>query len=215
MTTHTHQTAPTQFVEANGVRFAYRRFGKTGGVPIVMNIHFRGTMDHWDPADNRRSGRAPRSDLVRQRGRRRELGRGAGHFPDMATDAIAFIKALGIGKADVLGIRSAARSPRRSPCKRPTWCASWSWSAPGRAAPTPPPANRRRYFRRPMIRPNISGSPRISHLLRPVARPDSRISNASTAAGIVAPRSARHPPRRSSSDRQIEREGRRRSGLSG
>jgi hypothetical protein len=28
---HTHQTAPTQFVEANGIRFAYRRFGKTAG----------------------------------------------------------------------------------------------------------------------------------------------------------------------------------------
>ena len=27
----THQTAPTQFVEASGIRFAYRRFGKTGG----------------------------------------------------------------------------------------------------------------------------------------------------------------------------------------
>jgi hypothetical protein len=25
VTTHTHQTAPTQFVEANGIRFAYRR----------------------------------------------------------------------------------------------------------------------------------------------------------------------------------------------
>ena len=24
---HTHQTAPTQFVEANGIRFAYRQFG--------------------------------------------------------------------------------------------------------------------------------------------------------------------------------------------
>jgi hypothetical protein len=31
---HAHQTAPTQFVEANGIRFAYRRFGKTGGVPL-------------------------------------------------------------------------------------------------------------------------------------------------------------------------------------
>ena len=28
---HTHQTAPTQFVEANGIRFAYRRFGKPDG----------------------------------------------------------------------------------------------------------------------------------------------------------------------------------------
>ena len=50
MTTPTHQTAPTQFVEANGVRFAYRRFGKAGGVPLVFNQHFTGTMDHWDPA---------------------------------------------------------------------------------------------------------------------------------------------------------------------
>ena len=28
MNQHSHQTAPTQFVEANGIRFAYRRFGK-------------------------------------------------------------------------------------------------------------------------------------------------------------------------------------------
>src|SRR5438876_1324122 len=50
MTNYTHQTAPTQFVEANGIRFAYRRFGKWGGVPLIFNQHFTGTMDHWDPA---------------------------------------------------------------------------------------------------------------------------------------------------------------------
>jgi len=50
MTADTHQTAPTQFVEANGIRFAYRRFGKPDGVPLVFNQHFTGTMDHWDPA---------------------------------------------------------------------------------------------------------------------------------------------------------------------
>jgi hypothetical protein len=47
---YTHHTAPTQFVEAAGIRFAYRRFGKKAGVPIVLNMHFTGTMDHWDPA---------------------------------------------------------------------------------------------------------------------------------------------------------------------
>src|ERR1700687_2270806 len=47
---HPHQTAPTQFVEPNGIRFAYRRFGKASGVPIVFNQHYTGTMDHWDPA---------------------------------------------------------------------------------------------------------------------------------------------------------------------
>jgi len=34
---HNHQTAPTQFVEGSGIRFANRRFGKSGGVPIVFN----------------------------------------------------------------------------------------------------------------------------------------------------------------------------------
>jgi hypothetical protein len=48
--THAHQTAPTRFVEANGICFAYRRFGKAGGVPIVFNLHYIGTMDYWDPA---------------------------------------------------------------------------------------------------------------------------------------------------------------------
>ena len=49
MTQHSHQTAPMQFVDAAGIRFAYRRFGKPGGVPLVFNMHFTGTMDHWDP----------------------------------------------------------------------------------------------------------------------------------------------------------------------
>jgi len=52
MTAHTHETAPTQFVEANGIRFAYRRFGNPDGVPLVFNQHFTGTMDHWDPVTN-------------------------------------------------------------------------------------------------------------------------------------------------------------------
>jgi pimeloyl-ACP methyl ester carboxylesterase len=50
MTTYTHQTAPTECVGARGIRFAYRRFGKACSVPLVFNMHFAGTMDHWDPA---------------------------------------------------------------------------------------------------------------------------------------------------------------------
>ena len=38
--TYTHETAPTQYVEANGIRFAYRRFGKASGAPLVFNQHF-------------------------------------------------------------------------------------------------------------------------------------------------------------------------------
>ena len=51
---HTHQTAPTQFIEVAGIRFAYRRFanrrfGVTIDFPLLFFMHFTGTMDHWDP----------------------------------------------------------------------------------------------------------------------------------------------------------------------
>jgi Bacterial regulatory protein, Fis family len=50
MSTYTATTVPTQFVEANGIRFAYRRWGKRSGVPLVFNQHFTGNLDNWDPA---------------------------------------------------------------------------------------------------------------------------------------------------------------------
>jgi len=43
MNQHNHQTAPTQFVEVNGIRLTYRRFGKAGGVPIVFSLSSTGT----------------------------------------------------------------------------------------------------------------------------------------------------------------------------
>ena len=56
MRTYTAVTVPTQFVEANGIRFAYRRFGKQGGMPLVFHQHFTGNLDHWDPAVTDDSG---------------------------------------------------------------------------------------------------------------------------------------------------------------
>ena len=50
MTDNPHQTAPTQFADGAGIRFAYRRFGKNQGVPLVFFQHFTGTVDNWDPA---------------------------------------------------------------------------------------------------------------------------------------------------------------------
>jgi len=103
MTTYTHDTASTQFVEANGIRFAYRRFGKTGDVPLVMNIHFRGTMDHWDPAVTDGLAKDREVILFDNAGIGASSGTTPSTVPAMATDAIAFIMALGISKADVLG----------------------------------------------------------------------------------------------------------------
>src|SRR5258707_6464252 len=49
MAKDTQVTAPTRFVEAGGIRYAYRRFGAETGTPLVFLQHFRGGLDNWDP----------------------------------------------------------------------------------------------------------------------------------------------------------------------
>jgi pimeloyl-ACP methyl ester carboxylesterase len=103
MTQPVHQTAPTRFVDAAGIRFAYRRFGKPGGVPLVFNMHFTGTMDHWDPlvTDGLAAGREV--ILFNNAGISSTSGEVPSSVEDMASNATAFIRALGLVKADVLG----------------------------------------------------------------------------------------------------------------
>ncbi len=50
MTKFTHDTAPTQYAEGDGIRFAYRRFGMPERPPLVFFQHFMGTLDDHDPA---------------------------------------------------------------------------------------------------------------------------------------------------------------------
>lgn len=103
MTQHSHQTAPTQFVEANGIRFAYRRFGKPQAVPIVLNQHFRGTMDYWDPAVTDGLAQNREVILFDNAGIASTSGEAPPSIPQMGVNAIAFIRALGHPKVDVLG----------------------------------------------------------------------------------------------------------------
>jgi len=103
MTDHNHQTAPTQFVEANGIRFAYRRFGKRGGVPLVFNQHFTGTMDHWDPAVTDGFAGDREVILFNNAGVSSSSGKVPARIDKMGANAVAFIKALGLTKVDVLG----------------------------------------------------------------------------------------------------------------
>src|SRR6266853_3263066 len=100
---HNHQTAPTQFVEANGIRFAYRRFGKAGGVPLVFNMHFTGTMDHWDPVVTDGFAKNREVILFNNAGVSSSSGEVPTTVEKMGANAVAFIKALGLTKVDVLG----------------------------------------------------------------------------------------------------------------
>src|ERR1700744_630873 len=102
--TTTHQTALTEFVGANGIRFAYRRFGKAGGVPIVFNQHYTGTMDYWDPAVTDGLAATREVILFNNAGVSSSSGETPASFEEMGAKAIAFIRALGLETVDVLGI---------------------------------------------------------------------------------------------------------------
>jgi pimeloyl-ACP methyl ester carboxylesterase len=103
MTIHTHQTAQTQFVEANGIRFAYRRFGKPDGVPLVFHQHFTGTMDHWDPAVIDGLAQDREVILFNNAGVSSSSGEVPTTFEQMGANALAFIKSLALKRVDVLG----------------------------------------------------------------------------------------------------------------
>jgi pimeloyl-ACP methyl ester carboxylesterase len=101
--TMTLETAPTEFVEAAGTRFAYRRLGPRDAAPLVCLQHFSGTMDAWDPAVVDALAEDRRVIVFDNTG----LGKSSGTTPDnvaqMAADAESFISALGFTKVDLLG----------------------------------------------------------------------------------------------------------------
>src|ERR1700722_16450611 len=50
MANASNTNAPTQFIETKLEKYAYRRFGKGNGLPLLCLQHFTGTLDNWDPA---------------------------------------------------------------------------------------------------------------------------------------------------------------------
>ncbi|KAI8188318.1 hypothetical protein K4K51_007089 [Colletotrichum sp. SAR 10_75] len=99
----TFQIAETQFVTVDGIRVAFRRFGKQSQVPLLYINHLRGSMDTLDPL------------LFNAIAKNREvivydsfgIGHSDGQVPEstaaMAAIAAGFVVAIGVEKADVIG----------------------------------------------------------------------------------------------------------------
>lgn len=106
MEKHTHTayvTVPTQFITAaNGITFAYRRLGAPQEVPIIYLNHLTANLDNCDPRIM--DGLAAQHEIIAfdYRGVGGTSGRDAKSIQDMAKDALAFIKALGFSKVDIL-----------------------------------------------------------------------------------------------------------------
>lgn len=99
----TFKQAKTKAVDVGGVKFAYRQLGPDTGVPVIFLNHLAAELDRWDPrvVDGIASKR--RVIVFDNRG----IGASDGSTPKtvaaMARDAVAFIRALGLERVDLLG----------------------------------------------------------------------------------------------------------------
>ena len=103
MTSDTSLTAPTRFVEADGIRFAYRRWGKSGGIPLVFMQYFSANLDDWDPQVT--DGFAADYDVILfdNAGVGSSAGETPGTILEMSRHAVAFCDALGLRRANAVG----------------------------------------------------------------------------------------------------------------
>ena len=96
-------TAPTQFIQTAKEKYAYRRFGKKGGIPLLLLQHFTGTLDNWDPAVTGPLSLDHDVILFDNAGVGKSTGKVSTTIAGMAEHALAFVDALEIKTCDVLG----------------------------------------------------------------------------------------------------------------
>jgi pimeloyl-ACP methyl ester carboxylesterase len=113
-------TAPTQFLQVENERYAYRRFGTGSGHPLLFLQHFTGTLDNWDPAVTYPLAAARELILFDNAG----VGRSTGSVPNsvagMALHALAFLDGLGVQTCDVLGFSLGGMVAQRMAQERPS-----------------------------------------------------------------------------------------------
>src|SRR5258705_1737662 len=95
--------APTQYIEVDGIRYAYRSLGKQTGIPIVCLQHFTGTLDNWDPIIINGLANERSIITIDNTGIGNSGGTTPDNVQDMAQVTIKIITALEIKKCDVLG----------------------------------------------------------------------------------------------------------------
>lgn len=102
-TTGSADAAETRFVEADGVRYAYRVHGPETGTPLVLSQRFRGTMDDWDPAFVDALAGARPVVVFDGAGVSSSSGGVPATVAGMADDMATFVAALGHERIDALG----------------------------------------------------------------------------------------------------------------
>jgi pimeloyl-ACP methyl ester carboxylesterase len=116
----THNTAETQRIAAAGVEFAYRRFGRSAELPLVLLQHFRGNLDNWDPAFTDALACEGEVILVDYPGVGSSTGLPTSTIASMTRHMIAFVSALHLDEVDLLGFSIGGFVAQEMALVRPT-----------------------------------------------------------------------------------------------
>jgi pimeloyl-ACP methyl ester carboxylesterase len=114
------KSVPTQTITAGGVTFAYREMGKHhGGTPVVFLVHLAAVLDNWDPRVM--DGVAAKHHVIAfdNRGIGASSGKPSSSIEQMADDAVAFIKAMGLQQVDLLGFSMGGMIAQEIALKEP------------------------------------------------------------------------------------------------
>ncbi|MDM1293386.1 alpha/beta hydrolase [Sphingobacterium sp. N143] len=98
-----HANAKTNFIQVKGTAFAYRSWGKEGGIPLVLLPGTGGSMDDWDPAVTDGLAKHYKLVIFDNKGVSSSAGTTPNTIQDMANDAIDFIIAMNLGKVNIMG----------------------------------------------------------------------------------------------------------------
>lgn len=99
----TYATVPTQFITAaNGIKFAFRAYGKQSDIPVIYFNHLTANLDNCDPRIMDAIAAERHVISFDYRGVGATTGEQGTSIADMAKDAIAFIYALGYKQVDIV-----------------------------------------------------------------------------------------------------------------
>jgi pimeloyl-ACP methyl ester carboxylesterase len=115
-----HNTAETQTIEAVGIAYAYRRFGRPADLPLLMLQHFRGNLDNWDPALTDALAGKREVILVDYPGVGSSTGNPSPSIGESARLIMAFVTALGLDRIDLLGFSIGGFVAQEIALVRPT-----------------------------------------------------------------------------------------------
>jgi pimeloyl-ACP methyl ester carboxylesterase len=103
MSNYTHKTVPTDFIAADGIRYAYRRFGKVGKTPLLFLGYFNSNLDAWDPAVTNGLAKEHELILFDNAGVGASEGQTPATVVEMTGHCFAFCRGLGLKAVNIVG----------------------------------------------------------------------------------------------------------------